>query len=52
MSRERYPGDERRQIYHAWREFPLAMRLAIALGFMLGTGVSAILVAIMRIAAP
>lgn len=37
---ERFPGDAHRQIYYAWREFPLAMRLTMWLGYFIGVGVS------------
>jgi hypothetical protein len=33
---EAFPGDAHRQIYHAWRRFPVAMRAAYFLSFMAG----------------
>jgi hypothetical protein len=33
---EAFPGDQHRQIYHAWRRFPLAMRGTLALGMIFG----------------
>lgn len=49
MSKERFPGDEHRQIYHAWREFPLAMRLTLTLGIMVGQLASAVVMVIAMI---
>jgi hypothetical protein len=42
-----FPGDEHRQIYHAWRRFPRAMWLSIFFGLALGAtlGVFAAMVA-------
>jgi len=33
---EKYPGDDHRQVYWGWREYPRGMRLTLALGVFLG----------------
>ncbi len=39
---EKYPGDDRRQIYHMWRDYPLGSKITLCLGFFVGMGVSSI----------
>jgi hypothetical protein len=34
--REKYPGDEWRQIYNGWREYPLGMKHTLLLGILIG----------------
>ena len=34
---EAFPGDDHRQIYHAWRRYPWAMRASMVVSFSLGT---------------
>lgn len=29
-------GEAHRQVYHAWRDYPIAMRFALSVGFVLG----------------
>lgn len=33
---EAFPGDDHRQIYHAWRRYPRAIQLSVSLFLMLG----------------
>lgn len=47
---ERFPGDDHRQIYWAWREYPRAMRITLCLGFMCGLLLATVVMLVMRVA--
>lgn len=33
---EKFPGDEHRQIYYLWREYPLGAKLTLIMGVFIG----------------
>lgn len=43
-----FPRDERRQLYHAWRRFPLAMQASIAMGVIVAFPVGVLLTLLIR----
>jgi len=45
---DRFPGDEHRQLYYSWRHYPKAMKITLALGFILGQTFGFILYLIWR----
>jgi len=45
---ERFPSDERRQIYYGWREYPLAFRATFFLGFFAGQALIMFIYAVTR----
>lgn len=45
---EAFPGDDHRQIYHAWRRYPRAVRAFICLAFMWGMVIGTVPALVLR----
>lgn len=45
---ECFPGDDHRQVYHAWRRFPRAMQASIAMGVVVAFPLGVILTLLLR----